>query len=418
LLVLRRADETLARHAREARAALKALEGEAIHRPPVDPPRHGMPSVGDARAIYARAMGAVAAIPDKGLETLPENRGDPDTLRTIDEAAVHAFLEAHRGLIEDLAPALAADHLTRPTDLSAGLNRFLQDLPAWQSLARFLDGATRNALVRGDHARVADLVPLRLALALDQGMMGTGLDVLVGMAVARGALRDLRTLLAQEALAPEALARLAGRLDALSERHPRVDWRLEFDIARVDVPVERDPDEATPGWRHLWSRRVYLADGLDALEPLVADLVRVARLPLPRQAEALRELRDREGDEGHPSVGIWLEIARLVHGAVGAFEVELHLARTAVALARYRAERGASPSRLQDLVPAYLDRVKDCPLHGRPLGCREGRLWCLGGDGDDDGGRPTPEEEDWGADGDLVWDLLDRALPDPFAWAR
>ena len=66
----------------------------------------------------------------------------------------------------------------------------------------------------------------------------------------------------------------------------------------------------------------------------------------------------------------------------------------------YRQETGIYPPSLEALVPKYLARVPEDPFVGRPLRYRlatpEGyRVFSVGPDGRDDGGKPFPEKSDW-----------------------
>ena len=72
----------------------------------------------------------------------------------------------------------------------------------------------------------------------------------------------------------------------------------------------------------------------------------------------------------------------------------LRAARGAMAVERYRLARGALPSSLGDLVPAYLDIVPEDPFTGRPLRYEKlGKglvVYSVGPDGRDDGGWEEP----------------------------
>jgi hypothetical protein len=65
-----------------------------------------------------------------------------------------------------------------------------------------------------------------------------------------------------------------------------------------------------------------------------------------------------------------------------------------MAVERYRLARGALPSSLGDLVPAYLDIVPEDPFTGQPLRYEKlGRgfvVYSVGPDGRDDGGWEEP----------------------------
>ena len=83
-------------------------------------------------------------------------------------------------------------------------------------------------------------------------------------------------------------------------------------------------------------------------------------------------------------------------------EAHQRLARTAIALERYRLGHRKYPKTLAELVPRYLAEVLSDPVTGAPLSyaLREGgtpAVWSVGMNGKDDGGRPKkrPTLADW-----------------------
>jgi hypothetical protein len=94
-----------------------------------------------------------------------------------------------------------------------------------------------------------------------------------------------------------------------------------------------------------------------------------ARSPLGQRVEALARLaerantvRERDGILWHLVPPYALIVLRDVADAV-----HLLVARTALAVERYRLETGRLPARLDDLVPAFIDTVPHDPFDGRPL---------------------------------------------------
>jgi hypothetical protein len=88
------------------------------------------------------------------------------------------------------------------------------------------------------------------------------------------------------------------------------------------------------------------------------------------------------------------------------------LMRVALALAWYQAEKGEFPAKLEDLTPRYLVKVPSCPFTGIALGYSPGKVWSIGFDGKDDGGKPISKTDErysyirwgwWPLPGDVVW---------------
>jgi hypothetical protein len=86
--------------------------------------------------------------------------------------------------------------------------------------------------------------------------------------------------------------------------------------------------------------------------------------------------------------------------------MQFELDKLGFALAAYRADRGAFPATLNELVPQYVARLpddvfNDSPLHYR-LEDRGYLLYSVGANGRDDGGRALEDDKNAGKD----WDDL------------
>jgi hypothetical protein len=98
-------------------------------------------------------------------------------------------------------------------------------------------------------------------------------------------------------------------------------------------------------------------------------------------------------------------------------EARLRLLFAELAARRYRLEEGREPSNLEALVPRYLPKVPVDPYSGRPIRYRldpeDGhRLYCVGPDERDDGGKALPERSDWRkARGDVLVDPAEALSP-------
>ncbi len=81
-------------------------------------------------------------------------------------------------------------------------------------------------------------------------------------------------------------------------------------------------------------------------------------------------------------------------------ELEVSATRVLMALKAYKAENGALPESLDELVPEYIAEVPRDPFDGQPLRySREKKIiYSVGEDLEDDGGAPEDTEEGEGAD--------------------
>lgn len=167
-----------------------------------------------------------------------------------------------------------------------------------------------------------------------------------------------------EACVPDAFATaLAGEachvLEAL--RHPR----------RVGLSLVRAKDNEGPS---LLQMELYRALGLlDRALLRYADLMEdeqaVARSPLNARAEAVARAAQKATQVRERDTVLWHLVSSRGHVmdrdmADGAL---LLAARTALAVERHRLETGELPERLDDLAPAFIDKVPHDPFDGKPL---------------------------------------------------
>jgi hypothetical protein len=82
----------------------------------------------------------------------------------------------------------------------------------------------------------------------------------------------------------------------------------------------------------------------------------------------------------------------------------LSATQTLIALKGHRDGHGALPSRLEDLVPAYLGKVPVDPFDGEPIRYSSplGVLYSVGSDGVDSGGLPGPAGGEFGEPSFLI----------------
>jgi hypothetical protein len=149
---------------------------------------------------------------------------------------------------------------------------------------------------------------------------------------------------------------------------------------------------------------------LDTLD-YMADIIEASRLPPPE-----RPARFRAAEQEVQQLSFLHAMVKTLTPALTRLpildlraRVHLDLARTALAVERYRLATGRLPDQLEDLVPQYLDRVATDPFAARPL--RYERLergyliYSVGEDGDDDGGRER-DSKNRGAPCDLPFKVV------------
>lgn len=420
------AQAVIDRHAREVRTELSALAERVAERPPLsDWPsnRQASERLTDALPIYERALAAVQAIPESDLEILSDFLYEELDVR--DKALVHAFFSKHQALIDALQDVRYADRISIDPVLLDGLEGSAAVIPAWQQLDQFLRGATLNAFVLGQFRAAAELIELRLCMGRDCARWGDLIPFFFGMAVVREAASDCRHLLAQGVLDAEELRKLGRVVDRIDgNRAPlSTHWSVTGLLIRSDIVHAMDAPGTDPlevsglaKPRHFYSTRLMMAEALDLIPPMIEELGALDELPLREAILESERIRDAADETGNAVVRVVPIVAPWVYDCQAWSRTSWHLMRVSIALAGYRAVHGAWPPTLDDLVPAWLSRIDDCPLAGIPLGYDSGKVWSGGGDGDDDGGDRTVEEYcGLDEDGDIVWDLNDSTLPDPFS---
>ncbi len=422
-VALRRADDVIQRHEADAREKLAAFEARVFLRPPLeawpaDRPESEKPT--DARPIYRHAIRLIDKIPEEEQGVLDLYWGGRDEEKAA-EAEVRAVFRSHRQILDVLREARYADRISAEPALSRAFGGEYGDHVGWQDLGSHLRMAAQNALALREHERVRELVELQILMGRDYARTGETIHRLTGEYLADYAVDDARHLLTLGVLDTEATKRFADVLDRLApNRSPLSEtWKVtSASLRALCIYALRtsdwdlfDTSEAV-GWRHLYSARVWGAEALDLLPGRLERLHPLDDLlPIDAWHEAQRIVDEAEHDD-HEIVHMVTVIAPMVYRKRARSLQRWHLLRVGTAVAGYRAEHGRWPETLDDLVPAWLERVAPCPATGLPLGYAKGKLWASGGDGDDDGGRPPSNPEDWASDGDVVFDLSDKTPPE------
>lgn len=172
------------------------------------------------------------------------------------------------------------------------------------------------------------------------------------------------------------------------------------------IECTRDPSLLGQGRARLWTipglAKFDLADVLDYM----ADCIEACELPRIERPERLRQINDALENLSFLHLGVKTLAPAL--GRVAALDVRCQggtdLARTALAIERYRLATGSIPRDLESLVPDYLDHVPLDPYDGRPIRYQPTasgyRLYNVAEDGRDDGGLgkdevPRGDPYDW-----------------------
>jgi hypothetical protein len=170
---------------------------------------------------------------------------------------------------------------------------------------------------------------------------------------------------------------------ALIDRMPASDWEtLERDVSGAGttaLSIGSGPVRVF--------RRVFFLDA-DVYLARMNDYQTWAAQPYYKIRDLLSN--PRNGYRPDASSAASFSISRLAFATIAMCEAENACALAGVAMTRYRLDHGAMPSRLDDLVPAYLDEIPTDPFNGQPikLAIKPDKwiIYSVGPDGIDDGG--------------------------------
>jgi hypothetical protein len=142
-------------------------------------------------------------------------------------------------------------------------------------------------------------------------------------------------------------------------------------------------------------RRAGLHDCLDYM----AECIAASKLPVEARLTRLHEIEDEIEELSflHAVIDMFTPVMRRIAELDVQLRAHIELARTALAIERYRLATGEVPAELAVLVPQYLNGVPIDPFDGRPIRyrCTEPGylLYSIMEDGQDNDGRTRDEVE-------------------------
>lgn len=411
----RRATATFKRHEQDVAARIAAIRarkkvpqsliyGERI-------PGNGWPTL-------FRTLSGFKAIPKEDTNLVPRMAEDPNI--AIDPTATEAVFAKYAGLVEELRRALRHEWSDAEYRLEEGYSLEVPHLGPSIHVARFLASMADHRHGKGEDDRAAEPVLLALGLAQDMGRNGFLVCFLVQI-VCEGIAADAwKTVLKSHRLPARDLESFAACLDTLQGTRPDF-----FDSFVVEDPCLRlslaqcglkglwlygEDYLLKVGWRYFFSRKFVMADALPIIERFFKGIEGLRRLSPCQWEEESQRIRDEASRDKNPVVELLIPALVKAVQREKIARMNLALMRVATALAWYEAEKGAPPPALGDLVPRYLPKVPECPLTGKPFGYTPGKVWSFGVDGVDNGGKPTPEDQEEEPGYDVVWEVK-RAPP-------
>lgn len=274
-------------------------------------------------------------------------QADTLSLESPSETQIRDFVAANRQRLQEARAALDLPHVVPVNYEDAELHWF-NSLQGLRQLARGMVNEGKVAALDGrfDAAVSNCLDAMRLGRVTGQG--GLYVDALVGVAIEGIGLSELCR--GRQSISPKTARQLIDALQSLD--------------------AEREPPEAVARREAAWQQHAYGWAG--------------------------RIVFDAEDGSAE----------RMKH-AIERSNARRRLLICDLAARLYRAEQGKLPERLEQLTPGYLQEMPIDPFSGRAFVYRYAGdtfvLYCIGADGNDDGGKPT-EKDNLLGDGDLVLD--------------
>ncbi len=347
----------------------------------------------NAANLYTRAFAAFVSpvddgnMPSLGKATLP-GRGVP--LPETMSKAVTECLTANRACLSLLHEAGRIESCRYDWDYVDGS---LPELPNFRKCVQLLQLA---ALTQADQGHTdAAIAYIKDALRLSDSLRR------------EPALINYLFRIGSSAIALGALERALsvtpftdGQLQDLSEVLAGKAGQFELAEAIITercltIELARNPSRATglgPGRTVLRLPGVRSTGLVDILDHM-GKCIEAARLPLTERVARFHQIGAELDQLSYvhvmvksvaPSLGRVVELDLRIHA-------HLDLARTALAVERYRRATGTVPDRLEQLMPQYLEQVPIDPFDGRPLRYRRTSpgyvLYSILEDGQDNGGR-------------------------------
>ncbi len=372
--------------------------------------------VGDNAAdVYLEAFAAYAEPSDEDDELLPivgtaelPARGQP--LPEGMKEAIKRHVSANNEALDLLHEAAEIEGSRYPIDLTRGLNTLLRHRGGGvRRCARLLALDALMHAEEGNAEMATRSVQSSLALARSFSQEPLWISQLFRIACEWISVESLERVLNRTELTEDQTAAL-GR--AMREAEDPEALRRVFAGERcVGSSVFQLPATAKSAFLAaptvLWV--LYRVTGLEDVDHAiylrhVGELVAASEKPLP---ERLAALKGMDGEiEDIPPVR---RITRILLSAIGRMAESdareaamLRCARTALAVDRYRQERGKLPETLQDLVPEHMESILEDPFDGKPLRYRKLPkgyvVYSVGPDLSDEGGKEREEREEEGYD--------------------
>jgi hypothetical protein len=322
------------------------------------------------------------------------------------------FLAAHEQSLKLLRRAVRMPGCEFERDWSQGLSMPLWDLGKMRNAARILSIDARREAALGHLkaafedagaifgvARHVRRDPILISALVAQAVDGMGLALLGDLFErTRPSLDDLRGVELDDAVSYNRLLLRSMQMEEAMGIASFASISQGDTLKMMQMIGDGDSSPETgPALRGLFSplaRLFLLLDDLESYRSTMREARMVATNPYA-QSNAMWKNIFPSGDfkdlagQGLVTRALTSVFPRM-HGSFATADARYRVARTVLAMARYRAEHGRLPAKLEELSPAYLAAVPADPFDGKPLrlvtDARGVTVYSIGLDAKDDGG--------------------------------
>jgi hypothetical protein len=384
--------------------------------------RYVLPDEADNAAdYYLTAFSEYGEPNDEAKELLPwvGKAEKPPRTEPVDETmqqAIAAFLSDNEKALTLLHEALALEHSQYPMDFSRGPDMSMPWLKDVRRSAFLLSLEGLAACAQDDPNRALESVHATLALAqsLDCPLL---INRLVQIAIRALACRNIEQILNRVTLTDEQLQTLERLLEIYTDeegyRQALIGERC-FGLYSFRTPggISSDMGGGKVLSLILVPMKIFGLHDRDMLSyvNLMQDYIDALDLPLGERLAAYEAVAEdfSSGKRG----GLLTRI--LMPALLRTYQLEMRhvadrrVARTSLAVERYRLAQGKPPQGLDELIPTYLDAVPTDPFDGQALRysvlAKGYVVYSIGEDGNDDGGAER-KRENRRSDGTPIWDV-------------
>ncbi|HZL72328.1 MAG TPA: hypothetical protein VFC86_07700 [Planctomycetota bacterium] len=347
-----RAGEAIDSQRQIVASRVDSLRSQRVMRPVLFEPAES----GNGWRPFVAAVSGVSALTDKDLVGFPSFSRD-DNLEP-DPVRIEAAIELIRFKIESLKHAFRRPWVEPEYEYENMIGATFPEIARALTSSKILCDAAANAHARGRGEEAVDLLVINLGIADRLTVKSHLVQELSAVAIRTRGLETLKRILSNHHCDAKQLERLARALEACDPvSADDAGWMVRQDLA-VRLMMLSLYDRPEVGWNyreameasadHYYSPRIMFAECFAAQDRYAAGMEALAARPLWERGTATGELLD--AGETPPNLHRVLQdhFGAMWH-RLASVAMEHRLARVAVAVASYNAEKKEYPSTLESL---------------------------------------------------------------------